>query len=214
MKFTLLAAVFTFAGVSASTAAVTVFNTQASFLAATTDPYLETFDSLISGPPSALVTLDFASAPYAYQATQSGTRFFTITNTPTVGDRWLSSNSVNTTITLTFANNNIFAVGGNFFATDNAGAFRSGGFQLQVNGESPEVINPTSANSFIGFVSDDPITTLTIAPTSFITYTTVNDFIVGGAASAEAIPEPASTMITATLLAAGLMARRREKAAA
>lgn len=170
-------------------AQVTVYTTQSAFLAAlspTPTYYLETFDSLTQDPTT---LFNFSTTPFSYTATAPTSNQF-INTSPDNVDIWLTPSANTDTITFTFANGNISAVGGFFFTTDSGGISAPGTVQVAVDGNPTQTITLTDPTSFLGFTSFSSFTTLTVTAVQGNEnyWPTANDFIVGVAA----VPEPAT----------------------
>lgn len=186
--------------INKASAQVTIYNTQASFLAAINPGfYTETFQSLsISGTTPS--PLNFSSGPFSYTAgLPTGQLFF---GAGTTGDHWLSTNTATDAVTFTFAGG-ITAVGGFFFSSNSAGLAATGSVNVGTNLSSTQLLTNTTPTTFIGFTSPTPFTTLTLAavqpPTGFL-WPTANDFTVGTIA---AVPEPATVALMGFLTASG-----------
>jgi hypothetical protein len=125
--------------------------------------------------------------------------------------QWLSIYDANDAITVTFTGPPVTAVGGNFFLTlffqETATA---GTFIVQLNDGTQHVVSslPESAGAqpFVGFLSTDPITSLTVLPPGDPLepgVVTMDNLVVG-----TAIPEPGEMAIVAAVGLAGLGAFR------
>jgi hypothetical protein len=192
-------------------AAVSVYTTQASYLAAVSAPATDTFDSLDPAALGFFLSSPAArtAGPYGYTASSPGA-FYTLPNTPT--DVWLSALTAGAPITLNSFSSGVRGVGGFFFvvnANDAVAADRTLSITT-VDGSGSTVTawsNPTGA-SFLGLVSSGPITSVTISLVGAATgrYVTLNDITLGAVA---AVPEPgAGWLLLGGLVALG-MARRR-----
>jgi hypothetical protein len=125
--------------------------------------------------------------------------------------RWISNLDLHEPITITFSGAPVTALGGNFFLTLATEEATAGSFILELNDGTQYTVNsqPQSASSqpFVGFISSEPITSLTLMPPAdFGDYVTLDNLIVGAA-----IPEPVGTTVAvaAGLLGLGLWRWRR-----
>jgi hypothetical protein len=167
--------------------------------------YLESFDSLTAEPlPNPII---FSSGGFSYSASAPG-GFFPVA---TSGDWVLSTTFPTDPITLTFTSGNVTAVGGHFFATDLVGNVTSGTITLNLSDGSSVTLTNPAASSFIGFMTEVPITSLVIAAENEgapYKYPTADDLYVGST-----VPEPSSAILVAAggLLLAGLRSRFRRR---
>ena len=106
---------------AAPQAALVVYNTQASFLAAVSSPGVDTFAGLSITDATASPMLRSAGS-YTYTAT-STTSFF---GAGSVANPWLSTNAATDTITFSGFSPGVNAIGGLFFGSDVSGAFATG----------------------------------------------------------------------------------------
>ncbi len=203
-----LAAAALLAVAGASQATVTVYTSQAAFLAAISNVGVDTFDNMaLSSVPSPI----FRNAgPYSYTGAVSTTSFF---QAGTTADVWLSTNTATDTITFNAFSGGVQGVGGNFFGSDINGAFLAGSLTItatDASGTVTQTLDATSSSSFLGFVSNGAMTSLTVTsvqPVSGFLWPTVNNLTMGVAA---AVPEPQTfAMLLAGLGFVGFMARRR-----
>ncbi len=177
-------------------AALTVYTSQASFLAALAAPGVDTFDSLgvnvdLADP------LSRSAGAYGYTAASSGGG----AGLGTVGagtDAWLTTLDSNSGLHFSVFSTGLRAFGGYFFATGDPGTAaveRSVTVSASDAGGSVthELVNATSA-SFVGFVSTGPLSMVEVlpvppgageVPTPF--WATANDITMG---TVSAVPEP------------------------
>lgn len=203
-----LAAAALLAVAGASHAAITVFTTQASFLAAVSAPGVDTFNDLaLTSVPSPITR---SAGAYGYTGTVSTTSFF---NAGTTADVWLSTNTATDTITFSGFTGGVMAAGGNFFGSDINGAFAAGDITLtatDASGTVTQTLISATTTGFIGFVSTGALTSLTVTsvqPVSGFLWPTVNNLTL---AAVTAVPEPQTyAMLLAGLGFMGFMARRR-----
>ena len=180
---------------NAAVAQTVVYTDQTAFLKQVKPGYyLETFDSL----PSfySLLQPAFYSAKgfrYNVNAQYGGSDnlgLFSVTpdsNKP--NDVALSTQDFNAAITLTFTSNNVTAIGGDFFQTDNPGNAIVGDVILTLNDGTTKTLTANIGNlqPFVGFISTKPLTSLVLTFPATGNYATINNFVVG-----TAVPEPSS----------------------
>ena len=146
----------------ASQAAITVYTDQAAFLAAGSAPGVDTYlgFSITGSTPS---PINRAAGPYNDTGAVTTTSFF---GAGTVADPWLSTNTATDTITFNAFPPEVFAAGGLFFGSNVSGAFAAGDITVVAsdgNGSvSTQTITGATQTSFRGFVSDFPLTSLTV----------------------------------------------------
>ena len=201
-----LAALLASAGVSH--AAITVVTSLAAFNAATSAPGTDTFAGLsIIVQTASPITR--SAGQYAYTASSSTGRFF---GGGTTANPFLSTELAESTITFNAFSAGVRGIGGNFFASNISGLFAPGDVTLSTTDSSGTVtrtIIAATVNSFLGFVSDGPITQMTlisVQPSSggFLWPSTDNVVL------AAAVPEPGTYgLMLAGLGVCGFMARRR-----
>jgi hypothetical protein len=210
----LLAAVSTFGISGTANATFTIFTNQAAFLAAVTNVGVDTFDNF-SNTSSTPSPINRNAGPYNYTGTVTTTSFF---GAGSGADHWLSTNTATDTMTFSAFTGGVQAAGGNFFGSDVAGLFLPGSIVItatDANGTSSQTITNATTTSFLGFVSTNAISALTVTsvqPTngSFL-WPTVNNLTLAQRANATpAVPEPASwaMMIAGFGLVGGAMRRR------
>ena len=202
---------------SAAHAAITVYTTRASYLAAISVPGVDTFDNL--GPNDTLSTPQNRTADaYAYTVSVApNSIFFPVGSAG--GDVWLSSNDRQDTITVDGFSANVRGVGGYFFRTDIDG--RLSGDDATINLSATDasgtvtqaLLNP-SFTSFVGFVSTGEFTNIQLwvgdAGTGVPNvWAAANDLTLGVAAP---IPEPETYALMLGGLALLTALARRKKA--
>ena len=196
---------------AASHATFVVYNTEASFLAAVSAPGTDTFSGfLVTGTtPSPIVR---TAGAYGYTASVDSSTFF---GAGTVADPWLSTNEALANITFNTFSPAVSAIGGFFFGSDINGQFLPGIsitlVATDADGSLTETISNSTENSFRGFVSTGPLTSLTVTAVqpSSPAWPTVEDLTLAEARAA-AVPEPESAaLLLAALGLMGTMAGRR-----
>jgi hypothetical protein len=200
-------ALFVFPTLSHAGSTVIITN-QGSFLTnLNASPYVESFDALSLQPAS---PISFSAAGFSYQAsTDNG---FYNAGQASPGDVWLSVNTATDSIVFNFTSGNVYGVGGSFFTSNVAGAAVAGAITVTINDTTTSTVASSNTGTFIGFVSDVPITSLTVTAgqtggTFF--WPTVNNFIVGSQPTA--VPEASSLGIVAFACVGGALVRRRRK---
>lgn len=208
-------AVVALAGVQTADAA-TVFTSQAAFNAATTASGVDTFTgfSTTGVTPSPIAR---SAGPYGYFAAAETSTFF---GAGTAADPWLSTNTGTDSITFYNFATAISAIGANFFGSDISGNFQSGNIALSLTdsfGVTSHTIIGAATSSFVGFVSDGTITSLTVSalqPGIGYLWPTVDDLTLAQGLTA-AVPEPSTwAMMILGFAGVGYMSYRRRKQAA
>jgi len=207
-----LAATGLLAASAAANAALVVYNTQASFLAAVLSPGVDTFTglSIIDATASPLLR---SAGGYTYTAA-STTSFY---GGGTAANPWLSTNSATDTITFSGFSPGVNAIGGLFFGSDISGAFASGTVLLTARDSlgaiSTQTISNATVSSFLGFQSTGTITSLavsSVSPNSTVWPTVDNLTLAVGVATA--VPEPETwALMLGGLGALGALSRRRRR---
>ena len=159
--------------------------------------YLEDFDEFgfeLQGP-----SIDFTEGPWSYTISAPGEVF----SVPGA----MSTNTPYDPLTVDFTGQDVYAVGGYFYASDFDGLFFPGTINVELSDGTVYSANPVSANDFVGFVSSVPITSLTITvddPGDLESrWATIDNFYVGAE-----IPAPGAL---ALLGVAGLVGGRRRR---
>lgn len=188
-------------GVCAMTAAlhaqVTIYTDEASFLAATQPGvYLEGFTSVVQGPSDAL---DFGPV--------NGFSFTVDSETPGMlfnGGGFISTNNSNEALIVTFTGNDVTAVGGNFWSTDQFFEAFGADVLITLSDGTSHTFFASGPSDFRGFTSDTAITSISIEAQSDFdaVWSTLDNLRVGAA-----IPAPSG--LAALLAPAALLARRR-----
>jgi PEP-CTERM motif len=207
-----LAAVGLLVASAAPQAALVVYNTQASFLAAVSSPGVDTFAGLSITDATASPMLRSAGS-YSYTAA-STTSFF---GAGSVANPWLSTNAATDTITFSGFSPGMNAVGGLFFGSDVSGAFANGTVVLtaidSLGATLTQTITGATLFSFLGFQSTGTITSLalsSVSPNSTVWPTVDNLTLAIGAVTA--VPEPETwALMLGGLGVLGTLARRRRR---
>jgi len=187
------------AGASAQ-AAITVYTSQADFLSHTSAAGTDTFDDL--RVQSYADTLYRTAGTYTYQA-YSGTGLWGAGGTD--GDYWLSNNDRRNPIVFSNFSGSVSAFGGYFFPSDVFGQYTAGSVILTAIDGTVSTYNLADANtsSFLGFVSDTPLSSVVLGTDGGQYWPTANDVVL-------AVPEPATYgMLLGGLALVGVAARRR-----
>jgi hypothetical protein len=194
-----LAAALLCAGASAH-AAITVYTSQAAFLSAVSAPGVDTFDDLSVVPYAP--TLARSAGAYGYQASSVDGLWGA---GGTGGDYWLSNQNGLTPIVFQNFSGGVSAFGGNFFTSNIEGQYAIGNLVLTANDGTTlnYALNGTTTSTFLGFVSDGALTSVSVATDGGIYWPTANNLVL-------AVPEPATYgMLLAGIGLLGVAARRR-----
>jgi hypothetical protein len=197
-----------------ATAAVTPYFDAGSFQAALTGgSYAESFTGVGETPPTA-----YSNGTFGFGASAPNGLFSASGND-------LSTNFADDALTITFTTGNVRGVGGNFFLQDIDGSFVPSNvlYGVAILLSTGEIFDwsPLSESTFLGFVSDSVLTSITFIPYNpngptlphdTGLYATADNLIVGGIARQGNVPEPTSLAL-AVLGIAGVAARRRRKVA-
>jgi hypothetical protein len=193
-----------FCAAASSQAAITVYTSQSAFLGAVAAPGVDSFDDLeldLYDSP-----LDRTAGAYGYQAAATGGLY----GAGGGADAWLSTNLRLSPIVFQNFTGGVSGFGGNFFASDVGGQYVAGG-NLVLTAADGSSLNYALSNatqaSFIGFVSDAALTSVTLGTDGGLYWPTANNVVL-----AAAVPEPATWgMLLAGLGMAGAAARRRRR---
>jgi hypothetical protein len=199
-------------GSAAAQAVLTVYTSEASFLAAITDEATDSFDDLSAGANLGNGPLSRSAGAYSYEVS-AGPSSPDLYGAGSAHDTWLSTNRGSSTVTFTNFGAGVYAAGGYFFNSNVAGKFLPRGMvtvtATDVNGTVTQTkFEPTTSNYF-GFVSDTTLLSLTVSSSAFSpnmrAWPTIDDLTLAGA-----VPEPQTyAMFLAGLGVLGFLARRR-----
>jgi hypothetical protein len=181
-------------------AAITVYTTQTAFVNHVVAPGYDTFDDLRYEPyPD---TLNRHAGAYSYSAYSAGGLWGA---GGTGGDWWLSNTYSHNPIVFSGFGGNVWGFGGYFFPTDVTGNYTPGSVILTAIDGTVLTYNLADATtgSFLGFVSDTPLTSVVLGTDGGDYWPTANNVVL-------AVPEPATYgMLLAGLGLVGAAARRR-----
>ncbi|MES3034600.1 MAG: PEP-CTERM sorting domain-containing protein [Gemmatimonadota bacterium] len=181
----------------------TVYTSLASFLAATTGAGTDTFEdlSITTATPAPLAR---TAGSFGYTASVNTTSFF---GAGSAADRWLSTNTTTDIITFNGFGPGVRGVGGLFFGTDAAGAFRPASSIVLVartaSGMSTRTVLDATLATFVGFVASADLISLTVEAVqplsgSAFAWPTVNNLVLAGAPAMNVVPEPATWLMMVT----------------
>ena len=190
-------------------AATTIYTDPASFFAVVTSLGTETFESLPDPVTPVTTPYSFNVGGISVSATAS---LGGVLSVGSLADKWLSTASPTPAMTFNFSGDSVYAVGGFFFGNGFDGLSMAGDMMVATNDlTSYRVVNATTT-SFVGFISSDPITSLSVTaeqPVGSSLFPTLNDMVFG---APSAVPEPGTAMVHGLVGAAGLaMAMRRKR---
>jgi hypothetical protein len=188
------------AGTTAN-AAITVYTSQSSFLAAVSSAGTDSFNDLTVD--SLGDSLNRTAGAYSYTASAATGLY----GAGVTGDTWLSTNSRFDPIVFSGFTPGVSAFGGNFFASDIGGNYVASGTLLLTASDGTTLnttLNGATQGSFLGFISDTGLNTVMIEASPDGAYwPTANNVVL-------AVPEPATYgMFMAGLGLFGFAARRR-----
>ena len=201
MKFTLAAsaAAVAFAAGSAFAGSATVYTDVASFLANVAPGYyLNQFNDAVPGPSPDLM---YSQNGFSYNV---GTQVGAVSGL--YNDSGLiSTDNATDSIVVDFSSGNVFAVGGNFWATD-ISVFPTGtAMTVSLSDGTSVSYTSTGPNDFRGFISDVAISSITIeAPDGAAPFWATMDNLYVGAA----VPAPGAAAVLGLAGLAGVRRRR------
>jgi hypothetical protein len=186
---------------AAANADITVYTSEAAFNAAVANRGVDTFDDLPLGSLSD--TLDRTAGSYSYTASAANGLW----GAGVPGDTWLSTNLRTDSVVFSNFSGHVSAFGGNFFGTDIGGAYVPGGDLVLTATDGFTLtysLNGTTQSSFLGFVSDGDLGSVTLTSNgNSALWPTANNVVL-------AVPEPTTYgMLLAGLGFMAVMARRR-----
>jgi hypothetical protein len=182
----------------AASAGVIFYTSEAAFLAAISNPGVDTFDDLPLGAMGSPITRTAGS--YGYQAATSVSTFY---NIGSGSDIWLSPDFATAVITFSSFTGGVYGAGAYLFATDEDGG-------LIFIPEIPIYVSVTDSSGtynssivaaptpvFLGWVSDLGLLSFSVSASQDTgsPWPTVNDLVLGG--NAAAIPEPSTVALSA-----------------
>lgn len=198
------------AAAATSQAAVTVYTSEASFLAAVAGAATDTFDDLVPGQSYESSLLRSAGdIDYLVSAGPTSSLLY---GAGSVEDAWLSTNVAGDAITFSGFGTGVGAIGADVFGSTIDGAFqRFTSIVVTVtdaSGTFSTTLSRTTTDTFIGFVSDSLITSFSVAASPGLfraRWPTVDDLIL-----ANPVPEvDAGMMLLAGLGVMALIVSRR-----
>lgn len=193
--YRLLSAVALAALSASSIASTTVYTSSSAFLAQVAPGYYTEAFTGMSNPPEGAMT--FSGGGFSYSAFAPSDLY--------LAGGFLGTSQISEALTITFTSGNVSSVGGNFFMTDFNDNFQSVSVTVTLSDGTVQSFTPTTlADSFRGFVSTTPISSLVISAPGASLYAGLDNFTVG----VSAVPEPAAWLLMG-LGVAGLLVRRR-----
>lgn len=208
-SLTALATAALLAAAGSAQAAITVYTTQYAFLGAVNGAATDTFEDMGTLDPEP-GPLTRSVGPYSYTAAAGpdSPDFYTAG----LLNVWLTTQEATDTITFNAFTGGVSAIGGRFFGSDSAGHINPGESLMitatDAGGSVSQTLVDARRFSFLGFVSDGLITSLTVTavqPLRGGVYPTVNNLVL-----ASAVPEPETyALLLAGLVGVGLLMRRR-----
>jgi hypothetical protein len=201
-------------------AAITIYTTQASYLAAISAPGVDTFNDL-NPTTTAAGPLARTAGAYSYTTSVGPTSTLFFPAGTLAGDVWLSSNNRTDTITFNAFSSGVVGLGGFFFGSDATGLFTTpSSITIAATDGSGTVsqtlVNPT-VTSFVGFVSTGALTKVDVyIPVQGVglagVWPTINNLTLGKAPGVvvPSVPESSTwlMMIAGFGLIGGAMRRR------
>ena len=209
-NLSILALVATLGSPSIAQAQFVTYTSQASFLAAITNPDVDTFAGFSTTSTTAS-PITRNAGPYGYAAfVTDNNEFFGVGS---AGNPWLSTNTATDAMTFATFTGNVGAVGGNFFGSNIDGAFESGDILItyvDATGTQSTTLRAPTTGSFFGVVSlsrrINAFTVSAVQPVDDFLWPTVDNLTLGQTT----VPEPGTYALLATgLLAIGLVTRRQ-----
>jgi hypothetical protein len=215
LKFASFAIAAMLATTGTANAVVTIYTTQAAFLAATSAIGVDTFTgfSISGSTPSPIIR---TAGVYGYTGTVTGAGTNTYFGAGTVANPYLSTNSAVDTMNFASFTGGVEAAGANFFGSDISGAFAPGDVTItatDASGTVTQTVVGATLSTFIGFVSTGSLTSVSITSVQGATplWPTVDNFTLGKRRVAVgAVPESGTwlMMVAGFGLVGGAMRRR------
>ncbi|MES3021126.1 MAG: PEP-CTERM sorting domain-containing protein [Pseudomonadota bacterium] len=192
---------------AAARAEITVFTSKAEFLAAITGPVqsTDTFDNLAVAAYGETMARMAGGVGYLVDG-GIGSAIFGAGGTG--GDFWLSTNNAGATMAFSQFSQGVYALGGNFFGSDIAGSFipNTKVVLSATDGAATRTFTlvNTTTDSFVGFISTQPIRAVTFHTAGANYWPTANNMTL-------AVPEADSyVMLLAGLLVMGWLIKQNE----
>lgn len=197
-------------------AGITVYTSQAAYLAAVSATAVDTYDNL---PVDTINTpLNRTAGAYSYTVATSGLSPL-LYGAGNGDDHWLGTNASGDSLVFSNFSSSVRGVGGFFFGSDIFGDYTSSTSSTlsatNIMGEvlTYQLLLPTQY-SFIGFISSDALASLRFksSDTDNGVWATVNDLHLSAAAVIPAVPEPSGyAMLLAGMGLLGWIAGRRRQ---
>ncbi len=190
MKTLFLAAVVATLSVQApAQAAITLYNDQASFLAAVSNPGTDSFSDLVPRSGFAGPVNRSAGAHNYTVAAPGGFNPGSI-----LADVFLTTTNADSTIRFSGFGSDVYAVAGLFFGSNLDGHYQASPTitvtAIDSDGDVTAVLKNPNAGSFLGFVSTGGLSELTITVGRSGIWPSIDNFTLAGAPSNSVVPEP------------------------
>jgi hypothetical protein len=193
---------------AATTHAGVTYTSQAAFTSALNAGfYSQNFQSLPnnSGLSTPANFAGGAGNAITYQASTSAQAFLVfdfsgnqyLTTATTFGTGWSAP------ITITFTGAPVNAIGGSFFLTSISGSIVGDAFSVSFSDGSSHSLSGQTNTTFFGYVSDTPITSVTISPPATHRFVSIDNLIVGSA-----VPTPGGAGVFGGMMLVGMRRRR------
>ena len=153
-------------------------------------------DSFYSSPQS------FSGGGFSYEISAAGNLY-----SGNGLNNWIGANPPSEPTIVSFTSGNVTAVGLNVFSTDQSNNIDGGLITVTLGSGEFQFFGTTDLSTFVGFLSTDPITSVSIAPS--ISFSTLTNLHVG-----KVVPEPSSfALLGLGGLGLGIVAYHRRRAA-
>lgn len=197
-------AIAAIAGLAVPTLAASTFTNQAAFVSNLYPGYsLSTFNALAAFSTPA-TPMAVASGTFNVTATTTAQAFFIDTAS---GNNFLSTatatDGFSRPITLSFSGSPVNAVGGNFFVVSAFGQLVAEPVKLTFSDGFETTLSSPINTTFFGYISDVPLTSLTVSPLATHRFVGIDNLHVGGS------PIPSSGAGVLALFAGVVASRRR-----